>query len=107
MAGLISYLMKKTNEHFLLIKSIIKTAINYAYAFTSTQNREFPIKLLGLDFKGGETSFQKETVNWTQDSICSSLNCFAGAISQITAILKDTRLSNDNHGGGNFVFLKL
>ena len=50
MAGLISYLMKKTNEHFLPIKSIIKMTINYAHAFTSTQNREFPIKLLGLDF---------------------------------------------------------
>ena len=52
MAGLISYLMKKTNEHVFPIKSIIKITINYAYAFTSTQNREFPIKLLGLDFKG-------------------------------------------------------
>ena len=53
MAGLISYLMKKTNEDLLPIKSIIKTTINYAYAFTPTQNREFLIKLLGLDFKGG------------------------------------------------------
>ena len=61
MAGLISYLMKKTNEHFSPIKSIIKTTINYAYAFTSTQNREFPIKLLGSDFKrrGGGDKFPK------------------------------------------------
>ena len=63
MAGLISYLMKKTNEHFLPIKSIIKTTINYAYAFTSTQNREFPIKLLGLDFKaGGQVSKKRLTI---------------------------------------------
>ena len=52
------------------------------------ENSEFPIKLLGLDFKeggeGGGTGFQKEIDNWTHDSICSSLNCFAGAICQIT-----------------------
>ena len=53
------------------------------------ENTEFPIKLLGLDFKeggegGGGTGFQKEINNWTHDSICSSLNCFAGAICQIT-----------------------
>ena len=66
MAGLISYLMKKTNEHFSPIKSIIKTTINYAYAFTSTQNREFPIKLLGSDFKrrggGGQVSKKRPTI---------------------------------------------